>query len=474
MAQTSWSRRRFLEIAGLAGGTVVLKSFFGGGAAQASESDPKLMLLCYLSGGWDQLLALDPRANDDPKYSKANAYANGGSGIHPAYDLVNDAGVEAVMAATGGKGVQKKGALSFGPAVPASLLDHYADLAIVRGMSMETLTHEVGRRYFLTGKFPRGLAASGSALTTVVADVEGAAALIPNLAVGTESYNEGRPAYASPIRVNGADDVLNVLKPLGTQLTAGSDEALLAYEEAADDCARHEHDGEGLVSLFKDSRKKARSITSGTASTLFKFTLNQPPAEVQSLFDAMQIATSADLNGPKGKAAIAAQALARGISQAVSVQLTGGLDTHSDWANDHAPLLRTSFDALGLLIKHLKSVPFKDTADTVWQHTTLVVFSEFARTPLLNGRDGRDHHLASSCLLAGPGIKGNQVVGASKEPGMGVGKIRVDTGDVVPDTDDTGVVVRPADVHATVLESMGLSQDHIANQLPQVITKLLK
>jgi uncharacterized protein (DUF1501 family) len=469
-----WSRRRFLEISALGGGATVLKSFLGDKAASASESNPQLLLFVYFSGGWDQLLAFDPRDNSLAKYSEAQAYAPGGSGIYPAYHEVVDTLVESVMASTGGKGVQQKGNVGFGPAIPASLLAHYQDLSVVRGMSMETLTHEVGRRYMTTGKFPRGLAANGSSLSTFVAMEEGAAALVPNLSIGAESYNEGLPAYASAIRVNSADDVLNVLRPLGTAIAPDSMAAIEAYEDAAgDNCQHQEHNGAGLVDLFRDSRTKARGITDSTAATLFKFSATAPDPLVKPLMDAMQIATTADLNGPKGKAAIAAQALVKGVSQAVSVQLCAGLDDHFEWATQQATTQRVSFDALGLLIKYLKANPFKDGADSVWDHTTMVVFSEFARTPLISGRGGRDHHLASSCLVAGPGIKGNVVIGATKEPNMGVSKIDVVTGKTVAEDDDSGVIVRPADVHATLLESMGLSHDHISNQSPKIIDALL-
>ena len=471
----SFARRRFLEIAGLGAGVTLLKSFLGEPSAHASAENPQLLLFCYFSGGWDQLLALDPRDNTLGKYSEAQAYAKGGSGIYPAYHLVQDDLVEQVMTSTAGKGIQQKGKVGFGPAVPASLLAHYNDLSVVRGLSMETLTHEVGRRYFITGKFPRGLAPNGSAMTSVVANQEGAAALIPNLAISTESYNEGLPAFASPIRVNSADDVLNVLKPLGTALAPESAAAIEAFEEAAaENCQHDEYNGAGVTDLFLSSRTKARSITNSTASALFKFSISAPSPEAAPLLNALQIATNADLAGPKGKAAIAAQALVNGISQAVSVQLSSGLDDHFDWDTQQATTLRQSFDALGLLIAYLKSMPFKDTADSVWQHTTLVVFSEFARTPLLNGRGGRDHHLASSCLVAGPGIKGNLAVGATKEPNMAVSKMNLSTGAAVADDDPDGVVVRPADVHATVLESMGLTWDHISNQSPKLVQAILK
>ena len=107
----------------------------------------------------------------------------------------------------------------------------------------------------------------------------------------------------------------------------------------------------------------------------------------------------------------------------------------------------------------------------VWDHTTLVVFSEFARTPTINSRNGRDHHLASSCVVAGPGIRGNLVVGATSDQNMAVRKMNLTTG--APD-DDAGALVRPSDVHATVLQSMGLPHEHLSNQSPQIITKILK
>ena len=464
------SRRRFLEIMGLGAGVVALDGLtFSVDAVAADPESQQLLLFVYFSGGWDQLLCWDPRPNDDPKYQINDRYDGPGTtGIFPGYDLVTDTSVVDVIAANP-SGVQKSGNLTFGPAVPPALLQHSADLCLVRGMTMDTLTHEVGRRFFITGKFPRGLAPNGSSLPTMIASLEGNHSILPNLSITTESYNEGQPAHASPVRVNTNSDVLNVLKPIGTQLPADSDQALLAFEEASDTCAHREHDGEGLVSLFKASRTQARSMVSGTAATLFSYSISKP---VEPLFGNLGIGTSADLNGPKGKAAIAALALENGLSQAVSVQLASGLDDHSDWEVDHATTLRTAFEALGNLIAHLKAADYKGPGGgKVWDRTTLVVFSEFARTPTINSRGGRDHHLTSSCLLSGPGITGNTVVGASSDQNMSVTPMNLATG--APD-EAAGHRVRPPDVHATVLASMGLSYEHLSNQSPQLIQKILK
>lgn len=464
----SFSRRRFLEIAGLAGGAVALRSFVAPELAQASPDNPRLLLACYLSGGADQLLTLDPRDASLAKYQAPAAYV-GGAGIHPAYDLVADQRVKDVLAATSGSGVQKKGALTFGPAIPASLLGHAADLAILRGVYMGTLTHEVGRRYFTTGKFPRGLSASGSSLGTAVAAADGKDALIPNLAISSETYNETFPSWASGLGVNSFDDVLSLLKPFGNALSTGSDAALAAFEKASDSCLQRELDGAGLVDTFKASRVKARTMVSSSSAALFNFKVPAAP-ELLSLFTTLGISKSADLAGARGNAAIAAQALTKGISQSVSVQLAQGIDDHDSWGDTHATNLADGFDALGNLITYLKNTPYRGGSTMTWEHTTLLVFSEFARTPLLNGRAGRDHHLASSCLVAGPGIRGNQIIGATSDVAMAARNVNPTTGK--PD-DAGGIPLRPADIHATLLHSMGLSYDHLANQSPQLLSAIL-
>jgi uncharacterized protein (DUF1501 family) len=249
----------------------------------------------------------------------------------------------------------------------------------------------------------------------------------------------------------------------------GSDAAVAAYEAAIDDCTQRELDGGGLVDTFKQSRIKARTMISASASTLFNFKVPAPPA-LDALFTTLGISKVTDFHGPKGNAAIAAQALTQGISQAVSLQLAGDLDDHNDWGDTHATGVADALDAIGNLISYLKKTPYKGGATMTWEHTTLLVFSEFARTPLLNGRAGRDHHMASSCLVAGPGIKGNQIIGATSDKDMVVRNVNPTTGK--PD-DAAGIQLRPADIHATLLHSMGLSYDHLSNQAPQLLSAIL-
>lgn len=73
--------------------------------------------------------------------------------------------------------------------------------------------------------------------------------------------------------------------------------------------------------------------------------------------------------------------------------------------------------------------------------TLVVVLSEFGRTPRINDNGGRDHHArVFSALLAGGGLKGGSIVGASDEDGM----------------EPIERPVQVADIHATICQALGI------------------
>ena len=75
------------------------------------------------------------------------------------------------------------------------------------------------------------------------------------------------------------------------------------------------------------------------------------------------------------------------------------------------------------------------------ERTLVVVMGEFGRTPIINKDGGRDHYpRVFSLVLAGGGIKGGTVVGASDARGM------------EPASDP----VRPEDLAATIYHCLGI------------------
>jgi uncharacterized protein (DUF1501 family) len=82
------------------------------------------------------------------------------------------------------------------------------------------------------------------------------------------------------------------------------------------------------------------------------------------------------------------------------------------------------------------------SASGLLDKTLILMLSEFGRTPKINKDAGRDHHASVfSCMLAGGGIRGGQVVGSSDEDGVRPKDRPVE----VPD------------IHATVCHALGIN-----------------
>jgi uncharacterized protein (DUF1501 family) len=92
------------------------------------------------------------------------------------------------------------------------------------------------------------------------------------------------------------------------------------------------------------------------------------------------------------------------------------------------------------LLKDLKRRGLLDTTLVVWG-------GEFGRSPESQGSKGRDHHpFAFTMWMAGGGIKGGQVVGATDDIGFNV----------------TEKPHHLRDIHTTILNQLGLNQDALS------------
>jgi Protein of unknown function (DUF1501) len=113
-------------------------------------------------------------------------------------------------------------------------------------------------------------------------------------------------------------------------------------------------------------------------------------------------------------------------------------DDHADITKhrDHA---QKSDRPIAALLKDLKARGLLDETLVIWG-------GEFGRTPYSEGAKGRDHHsLGFSMWLAGGGVKGGFVHGATDELGMQAVKDRMHV----------------HDLHATILHLMGLNHERL-------------
>lgn len=395
-------------------------------------------VFAYFSGGWDILLSLDPR--DPVTFNEENVR---NTRIQPAYDQLED---------SDGQLVRTPNNMVFGPYI-GELARHAERLAVLRGMSMETLTHEAGRRRFLTGKAPSGLQARGSSGATHLAARLGSAEPIPNLAIQVESYNVDQPNYATGLKANGGPDLIRALQPSNPDLGARQNEQLDALLRQLSTCESMQRSATWQAA--ESGRQKAREMVGGELFRLFDF--SAPGEAMERIRDRYQIPSgSAGLTSYEARAAMAAQAIKGGVSRVVSIQVAGGLDTHFDeWATNQGPNQVRGFNAIARLIDDLQQSPYKDTGESWLDHTVIIGFSEFSRTPMLNARGGRDHSLTNCAFLTGAGIRGGRVIGQSSDRGMEPTTTNLESGEYDP----AGEVIRPEHVIRTLLDSAGFEDD---------------
>ncbi len=406
----------------------------------SAKSTDRYYVFCYFSGGWDVLLGLDPR---DPNVFNADAVDD--TKIQPAYELLKSPVTNLLTEAAPG--------MVLGPYV-GDLAKHGDKLAVVRGMSMDTLTHEVGRRRFLTGKPPSGLLARGSSIATWMASLLGEEQPIPNLSSRVESYNTELPNFATGLRVNSVPDLVRALKPGAAPLTSTAEaqiEQLLALTASCP-----ESQASPLLQAAEVSRQKLDEVMSAKLDALFDFQAKtEAMSSLRSHYGIADTGTAA-LASPGAQAALASQALKNGVSRVVSIEATSGLDTHyDDWQSDHGPRQMAGMNAVARLIEDLAASEYAGTGTSWLDHTVIVGFSEFSRSPLVNDRGGRDHWLGNSCFLAGGPIQGGKVIGASSDLGMNPQAVNLKTGALAAD----GAVVRPEHVLRALFHDLGVEGD---------------
>jgi uncharacterized protein DUF1501 len=118
---------------------------------------------------------------------------------------------------------------------------------------------------------------------------------------------------------------------------------------------------------------------------------------------------------------------------------TGDLqwDAHNDIEENHLRMAAQTDQPMAALLTDLKRRGLLDS-------TLVLIGGEFGRSPESEGSKGRDHHnLGFTMLMAGGGVKGGQVYGATDEIGL-------------------RAVEKPVhfrDIHTTILHQLGLDQN---------------
>ncbi len=140
-----------------------------------------------------------------------------------------------------------------------------------------------------------------------------------------------------------------------------------------------------------------------------------------------------------GRACLLARRMAQRGVRFIQVRV-GGWDAHGNIKGNHEKLAERTDRPIAALLEDLKQQGMLDSTLVVWG-------GEFGRTPTMEGRaNGRDHSPAAySVWMAGGGVRGGQVIGATDPIGYTV----------------TERPVKPLDLHATILHALGIDSTRL-------------
>ncbi len=307
-----------------------------------------------------------------------------------------------------------------------------ARTALVNGVAVRSIAHEVCLRLLMTGQPLPG----ADCWTSLVAAHADESLPMPAIHVLGPLYPVHYPG--STVRVGGAGQLQNLLS--GSDLdglrAAELRDALEALEEA--------HASQRLT------RYAGRALGRGPQIAAAEEIARARAASLRANADTLALASLGTL---AEQAAAVADCFELGLARAGMVACEGyadqGWDTHAN--NEFQDLhFETLFADLNTLLDDLagRAGP---AGGSLLDETTVVVLSEMGRNPTLNAAQGKEHWPWTAALLIGSGVAGGRAVGGWTETLDGQ-PVDLQSGEA----DDGGVTLEPAHLGATLLTLAGV------------------
>jgi hypothetical protein len=392
----------------------------------------KAVIFLYMAGGPSHLETFDPK----PLLNKLNGQPRPAEFGEAKYQFIQkDAkllGTARKFTKHGQSGIEV-----------SDLFPHTAqcvdDLAVVRSLHGDRVVHSAAQYELFSGRVSPGFPSMGSWVIyglgsesqslpayVVMPDPQGA------LEAGQPMYTHGfLPAVYQPTMVRGgARPIRNLDLPPGVPLDQRRATVRLIRElneaaDAEDDFAARirAHD---LAFRMQTEAPGVFDLSGETKETLALYGVGEDPTD------------------DYGRRCLLARRLVEKGVRFLVVVSGGGpgnlqWDAHKDIEENHQRMAARTDRPVAALLKDLKRRGLLDTTLVLWG-------GEFGRTPEAQDGKGRDHHnLGFTMWLAGGGIKGGQVVGATDAIGL-------------------HAVDEPyhfRDLHTTLLHQLGFDQNEL-------------
>ena len=301
-------------------------------------------------------------------------------------------------------------------------------IALIRSLTSNQGAHERGRYFMRTGYTQRGTIRHPSTGAWTLRLAGKLNQKLPGyVAIGGDSRHPGAgflEARFAPLPIGDPSAGLqNSRLPQGTDMDKMQRRLRLIDQLDAKFKARYD---QRKVRAYTEAYRDATALMN--SRDLEAFDINKETAAIQSAYG----------DNSFGHGCLLARRLVEKDVRFVEVA-SGGWDTHQNNFERIRERASELDQALGALLADLEQRGVLDD-------TLVVLATEFGRTPKINQNVGRDHYpKAFSCLMAGGGIKGGYVHGATDATGSEV----------------TENVVTIPDFNATIADALGLPQDKV-------------
>jgi uncharacterized protein (DUF1501 family) len=428
MKRHEYTRRQILQSLVGAGATGMLTGLGSTSARGATNYTGNFLVNLQLIGAMDATSFADPKTNVTGR-PVINNWATSGT-------------------------VRRAGNISYAPfAQNATFFDkYYRDILVINGVDAQTNSHTVGILHNWSGRNSEGY----PTLSALFAAVNQTNLPLPYLNFGGFAATAGITDITQVGRTTVLDNLVdpNLAESTGNRYVEASDWARItamhraglqssaaatttlepaaaqqrAYADALERSA--------AISDFASVLPAASSLQAARAVNNFNSTLHQQ----------MQVAL------------LAFQA---GMSLTADV-FEAGFDTHDDHDNRQSKAIANVTDAIDYFWTYAATLGLAN-------RVTLVVGSDFGRTPAYNTGGGKDHWpIGSVMVMQKNATFTNRVVGLTD---AGHNTVKINPTTLEADSTSTGITLKPAHVHKALRKQLGLDKSAAAALFPFLTTE---
>ena len=387
-----------------------------------------LLLQVQADGGWDVTSYCDPKVNQ------------------PGEKPITNWSVTAEPLSAGG--------INFAPFANNQVFfeQYHQKMLVINGVDMQTNSHSTGVLHNWSGRNSEGY----PALTALFAAQQAPTLPMPYVNFGGFGATENVIRYT---RLQGNSDQLRqILEPNLNYYyeDGGQDEPVYYTSPEQLDLlneyrrARYERLRQNNQLLSREAQNLDAYVEAFENRTTLKSFVSYLPASDEIIEDTPMIYPNM-----KAQVQTISAAFSAGISCSADLRL-GGFDTHDDHDNQHAPLLSYLNESIDLIWQLAEAGGYAD-------RLTVVIGSDFSRTPHYNSQAGKDHWpIGSVIVMQDNPAWGDRMVGET-DPLHNVKHINPIS--LQPD-EAGGSIIYPRHVHKALRQLVGLNDTALDQRFP--------